>query len=114
MGGPELWAALNYGLGVRTGPSSGVGCREVPGRSEQQDKTTARQGGGQLGGSVEAGVGVGEAQTLARPFCFAGSDVLQWISQRLWISGLGECPFCPQPTEGFRARHPGAYLGAAG
>ena len=66
-----------------------------------------------MGGSVEAGVGVGEAQTLARPFCLAGSDVLQWISQRLWISGLGESPFCPQPTEGFRARHPRVYLGAA-
>lgn len=26
----------------------------------------------------------------ARCFCFAGSDVLQWIVQRLWISNLGE------------------------
>ena len=95
LAGLTSWAALNHGLGVWTGHSWGVGCREVPGRSEQQDEITAGQGGGQLGGSVW--VGVGEALTLARPFCFAGSDVLQWISQRLWISGLGESAFCPQP-----------------
>lgn len=31
-----------------------------------------------------------EALTLGKCFCFAGSDVLQWIVQRLWVSSLGE------------------------
>lgn len=112
LAGLTLWEALNHGLGVRSGHSWGVGFREVPGGSEQQDEITAGQGGGQLGSSVW--VGVGEALTLARPFCFAGSDVLQWLSQRLWISGLGESSFCPQPDQGLLWHHPGAYLGAAG
>lgn len=33
-----------------------------------------------------------EALTMAKYFWFAGSDVLQWIAQRLWISNLGESP----------------------
>lgn len=31
-----------------------------------------------------------EALMTGRCFSFAGSDVLQWIAQRLWISNLGE------------------------
>eukprot|EP00069_Balaena_mysticetus_P021268 bmy_13533T0 len=55
---------------------------------ERKDEITAEQGGGQLGNHVEEGMEVGEALTVAKCFCFAGSDVLQWITQRLWVSSL--------------------------
>lgn len=86
------------GCRVRTELCWGEGRRGIPEAFEQKDKIMAEQGGGRLGDRVEGGVEVGEALTVAKCFCFAGSDVLQWITQRLWVSSLGESSsFPPRP-----------------
>lgn len=87
---------LNYGLqGFGLNIVTGVRWRGGPESFERKrDGITSEPGGDPLGqqrggGRGSGGVGL-EALMMAKCLWFAGSDVLQWIAQRLWISNLGE------------------------
>uniref|UniRef100_A0A8D0XGW8 Regulator of G protein signaling 9 n=1 Tax=Sus scrofa TaxID=9823 RepID=A0A8D0XGW8_PIG len=80
MPGCRVWMEHRWGVGWKGVPE---GCEQ------KRDEIPSDQGIGAAAWRRAWGWGMGEeAPTVTKSFCFAGSDVLQWITQRLWISNL--------------------------
>lgn len=85
---------MGCGVGAERGRS---GWRGVPESCEQERNEIIAGGSGAAVRARHEGGGMcQEALTEAKYLWFAGSDVLRWISQRLWVSSLGESSLGPQ------------------
>ena len=96
MPGCRVWTEHRWGVGWKGVPE---GCEQ------KRDEIPSNQGIGAAAWRRAWGWGMGEeAPTVTKSFCFAGSDVLQWITQRLWISNLGESSSSLSVAQGCHAR----------